>query len=105
MGLAGVNENGEGAVYHYDAIGSYESVPYTTSGSGSALVMSVLDCQIAKLNQPKEEADYSLENIVPLCQDVLASVGERDIFTGDSGEIFVIRACSITKTEFELKQD
>merc|ERR1719498_691181 len=32
-------------------IGMYERVPYTTSGSGSALVMSVLDCQIGALNQ------------------------------------------------------
>merc|ERR1719321_242882 len=49
--LAGVDDEGVGAVYHYDAIGSFERVPYTTSGSGSSLVMSVLDCQIAKLHQ------------------------------------------------------
>merc|ERR1712038_2114542 len=59
--LAGVNDDGTGAVYHYDAIGSYESVPYTTSGSGSALVMSVLDCQVAKLNQMNASPDYTLE--------------------------------------------
>ena len=38
-------------MYHYDAIGSFERVPYTTSGSGSALVMSVLDNKIQKDNQ------------------------------------------------------
>merc|ERR1719261_1557155 len=49
--LAGVDDEGKGAVYHYDAIGSFERVPYTTSGSGSALVMSVLDNKIGKYNQ------------------------------------------------------
>merc|ERR1711933_401167 len=55
--LAGVDDAGEGAIYHYDAIGSFERVPYTTSGSGSSLVMSVLDCRIGQLNQitPKKE--------------------------------------------------
>merc|ERR1719261_1635037 len=49
--LAGVDDEGKGAVYHYDAIGSFERCPYTTSGSGSSLVMSVLDNKIGKYNQ------------------------------------------------------
>merc|ERR1719359_2684935 len=49
--LSGVDDEGKGATYHYDAIGSYERVPYTTSGSGSSLVMSVLDCQIEGKNR------------------------------------------------------
>merc|ERR1719281_214724 len=67
--LAGVDEEGAGAVYHYDAIGSFERVPYTTSGSGSSLVMSVLDAQIAADNQlkkpepPHEGGDRTLEGL------------------------------------------
>merc|ERR1719390_458717 len=57
--LAGVDDEGKGAVYHYDAIGSFERVPYTTSGSGSSLVMSVLDCQLLNTNKtsPPEPVD------------------------------------------------
>merc|ERR1719392_664775 len=51
--LCGVDDEGKGAVYHYDAIGNFERCPYTTSGSGSSLVMSVLDNQIARSNQEK----------------------------------------------------
>ena len=38
-------------------------------------------------------------------QDVLSSVGERDIHTGDYGEIFLIDAAGVSKTEFDLKLD
>merc|ERR1719421_2082178 len=82
--LAGVDDDGKGAVYHYDAIGSFERVPYTTSGSGSSLVMSVLDCQIQKAHQTGSKEMPGKDEIVDLAKDVLSSVGERDIFTGDS---------------------
>merc|ERR1719421_1769015 len=49
--VAGVDDEGKGAIYHYDAIGSFERVPYTTSGSGSSLVMSVLDSQLMQGNK------------------------------------------------------
>lgn len=103
--LAGVDDEGKGAVYHYDAIGSYERVPYTTSGSGSSLVMSVLDCQIAKLNQTVPAPELGKNEVIELCKDVLSSVGERDIYTGDAGEIFVIDIGGVSSTKFELKQD
>mmetsp|Transcript_45654 Transcript_45654/g.105466 ORF Transcript_45654/g.105466 Transcript_45654/m.105466 type:complete len:220 (+) Transcript_45654:91-750(+) len=103
--LSGVDDEGQGATYHYDAIGSYERVPYTTSGSGSALVMSVLDCQLAKLNQTVPLPELTKQQVVEVCKDVLSSVGERDIFTGDSGEIFIIDAAGITSASFDLKQD
>mmetsp|Transcript_54131 Transcript_54131/g.128892 ORF Transcript_54131/g.128892 Transcript_54131/m.128892 type:complete len:222 (-) Transcript_54131:115-780(-) len=103
--LAGVDANGVGAVYHYDAIGSFERNPYTTSGSGSALVMSVLDCKIAKMHQTKGVEALSKAEITELAKDALASTGERDIFTGDSAEIFMIDATGISTETFELNKD
>lgn len=103
--LAGVDDSGEGAIYHYDAIGSFERVPYTTSGSGSSLVMSVLDCQLGKLNQTIATEPNTREQNVELCKDVLSSVGERDIYTGDYGEIFIIDAGGVSKMTYDLKQD
>merc|ERR1719359_1687569 len=88
--LGGVDDEGKGAVYHYDAIGSFERVPYTTSGSGSSLVMSVLDCKIQKGNQTMGGEAPNFQETIDLCKDVMSSVGERDIFTGDFAEVFVI---------------
>ncbi|CAE8734989.1 unnamed protein product [Polarella glacialis] len=103
--LCGVDHEGKGATYHYDAIGSFERCPYTTSGSGSKLVMGVLDAQIDRENQTASADPLTKQDIVELCKDVLSSVGERDIFTGDGGEIFIIDAGGVSKINFELKKD
>merc|ERR1711972_1061785 len=103
--LSGVDDEGKGATYHYDAIGSYERVPYTTSGSGSSLVMGVLDAQIQKGNQTTPTPDLTKEQIIELAQDVMSSVGERDIHTGDAGEIMLIDAGGVTVKKFDLKLD
>jgi len=103
--LAGVDDEGKGAVYHYDAIGSFERCPYTTSGSGSSLVMSVLDAQLMKGNQTIATPAMSKQEIVEMSKDVLSSVGERDIHTGDAGEIFIVDGGGVTKARFELKLD
>jgi len=103
--LSGVDDEGKGATYHYDAIGSFERVPYTTSGSGSSLVMGVLDTQIQGGNQQLPKTELTKQQMVELSKDVLSSVGERDIYTGDAGEIFIIDAGGVSKANFELKLD
>merc|ERR1712006_70039 len=95
--LVGIDDEGKGAVYHGDAIGNFERVPYSTSGSGSSLVMGVLDAQIGKLNQTVETPELNKEKIVELAKDVMSSVAERDIHTGDYGEIFIIDNTGVSK--------
>mmetsp|Transcript_110831 Transcript_110831/g.174748 ORF Transcript_110831/g.174748 Transcript_110831/m.174748 type:complete len:222 (-) Transcript_110831:102-767(-) len=103
--LAGVDDEGKGAVYHYDAIGSFERVPYTTSGSGSSLVMSTLDCQLLSNNKTKPVAALDKAETIALCKDALSSVGERDIYTGDYAEVFLIDASGVSVQTFELRLD
>lgn len=43
---AGLDEEGRGAIYTYDAIGSYERVGYGCQGSGKELMQPVLDSQL-----------------------------------------------------------
>lgn len=106
--LSGIDDEGVGATYHYDAIGSFERVPYTTSGSGSSLAHSVMDTQIAQDNfapEHKRKGTLTQLEIADLCQDVMNSTAERDIHTGDGIEIFVINRAGITKQTQALKLD
>lgn len=42
----GVDDNGVGCAYSYDAVGSFERTPYSSSGTGQSLVQPLLDNQV-----------------------------------------------------------
>ncbi|VDN92826.1 unnamed protein product [Brugia pahangi] len=44
--LAGIDENGKGAVFSYDPIGCIEHIAYTASGSAEPMIMPFFDCQV-----------------------------------------------------------
>jgi len=103
--VAGLNDQGEGAVYGYDAIGSFERIPYGVAGSGSALITSILDNQVAFKTHPKNSVDLTSDEAVDLIKDCMTCAGERDIYTGDQATIFVITKQGIKQELFQLKKD
>ncbi|KAI8473207.1 MAG: nucleophile aminohydrolase [Monoraphidium minutum] len=107
---AGLDEEGKGAVYTYDAIGSYERTGYSCQGSGKDLMQPVLDNQLKAasplLLPPRNSVTVlPLEQAVDLVKDAFVSAGERDIYTGDTVEILVITKDGIRREELELKKD
>lgn len=44
--LAGLDENGDGIVYGYDAIGSYEPKSYLCQGTAIEMILPILDNQL-----------------------------------------------------------
>ncbi len=103
--LAGLDQKGVGAVWGYDAIGSFERVPYVCTGSGSALATSILDNQVLFKTQPKNKRELGVQEVVDLVKDVFTCISERDIYTGDSCEIYVITKAGAKKEVFPLKKD
>lgn len=103
--LGGVDDEGKGAVYSYDAIGSYERSQWSANGSGQAFIIPLLDNVIGNRNRLGPKPDLSAEEVVEIFKDAFLSAGERDIYTGDQVEITVIRADSCTTTTFALKAD
>lgn len=104
--ICGLDVNGVGAVYGYDAIGSFERVECGAQGSGQALVASLLDNQISHKNQkiiPSKER--TLQETLNVLKDTFSSAGERDIYTGDSVQIAVITKDGVSMQQFELKKD
>eukprot|EP00282_Hemiselmis_andersenii_P006520 CAMPEP_0114130202 /NCGR_PEP_ID=MMETSP0043_2-20121206/11889_1 /TAXON_ID=464988 /ORGANISM="Hemiselmis andersenii, Strain CCMP644" /LENGTH=254 /DNA_ID=CAMNT_0001223541 /DNA_START=21 /DNA_END=785 /DNA_ORIENTATION=- len=104
--VGGLDEKGEGCVFSYDAIGCFERLKYTASGTGQALIEPFLDNLVAYKNTDnKPTVSRSAEETLELVKDIFASAGERDIYTGDFVDIYVIKKDGTTYEQFALKKD
>ncbi|KAI8340030.1 nucleophile aminohydrolase [Chlamydoabsidia padenii] len=105
--LGGVDENGEGGVYCYDAIGSYERELARASGSASALIQPFLDNQVNRKNQLNASQEpLELDQVLRIVKDAFTSATERDIYTGDNLQICIIRKDQPVEVQhFPLKRD
>jgi len=108
--LGGLDSQGKGCVFTYDAVGSYERTGYSAQGTGAALMMPVLDNQLkspSPLLLPARDAvtPLSESEAVDLVKDVFASATERDIYTGDRLEIVVINSSGTYREYIELRKD
>lgn len=61
--------------------------------------------QIGHKNRLDEKKALSAEEVVAIVKDIYVIATERDIYTGDSVEIKVIRRSGTTTEVFPLKQD
>lgn len=61
--------------------------------------------QLGHKNRNDPKTRISAEEAVAIVKDVFVTVTERDIHTGDSVEIKLIRKDGITTEIFQLKQD
>ncbi|XP_050385944.1 proteasome subunit beta type-1 [Argentina anserina] len=108
--LGGLDNEGKGCVFTYDAVGSYERVGYSAQGSGSTLIMPFLDNQLkspSPLLLPAVDAVTPLSEgeAIDLVKTVFASATERDIYTGDSLEITVLNAKGSRTEYMDLRKD
>jgi len=95
--LGGIEEDGTGAVYSFDPVGSYEREACRAAGAAQALVQPFLDNQIYFKNQtPAPGTSFPkhlpLSTVLPLVIDSFTSATERHIEVGDGLEIYVVLA-------------
>jgi len=104
--LAGLDEEGKGAIYSFDPVGSYERETYRAGGSSSSMLQSFLDNQVGQRNiKNKSEEKLSKEKCVEFIKDIFISAAERDIETGDGIEINIITKEGTAKEFFPLRRD
>ncbi|QRW19841.1 amino-terminal nucleophile aminohydrolase [Rhizoctonia solani] len=85
--LSGIEEDGTGAVYSFDPVGSYEREACRAAGAAQSLVQPFLD------NQASVHPDYlPLPHVLGLVTDSFTGATERHIEVGDGLEIYVILA-------------
>ncbi|KNC53749.1 proteasome subunit beta type [Thecamonas trahens ATCC 50062] len=103
--IGGLDEDGVGSVYGYDAVGSFERSTCCVQGSGTSLLQPVLDNQFDFKNHSIKPDELTLDESIDLVKDVFVSAGERDIYTGDSVEMHIITADGVRVETFDLKRD
>jgi len=115
--LGGIDEEGRGALYSYDPVGSYEREQCRAAGAASSLIMPFLDNQVNLKNQYDPVAPQGLEKpqLVPrplprahveqLVTDAFTSAVERHIEVGDGLQTMIITRDGIKETFSPLKKD
>ncbi|VDD84131.1 unnamed protein product [Mesocestoides corti] len=103
--LAGIDENGKGAIYSYDPVGSYKREVYSACGTSGVIVQPFMDSQIGNRDLVADCALLEKDAAIRLAKDIFISAAERDIYCGDSVVIDVITASGIQRLSFPLRRD
>jgi len=95
--LGGIEEDGSGAVYSFDPVGSYEREACRAAGAAQSLVQPFLDNQIYFKNQRPapgvaHPTHLPLPHVLALVTDSFTSATERHIEVGDGLEMYVVLA-------------
>lgn len=103
--LAGLDEEGHGVIYSYDAVGSYELLKYGVQGSAQSHIIPIMDSCVAKRNRNVPYVDLDREEALNLIKEVFTVATERDKDTGDRVEIKIISAAGIETDTLLLRSD
>ena len=115
--LGGLDEDGKGALYSYDPVGSYEREQCRAAGAAASLIMPFLDNQVNFKNQyvpgsgeglnlqAKEAKPLSRHEVEQLVRDAFTSATERHIEVGDGLQMMVLTMEGIEEIYHPLKRD
>lgn len=115
--LGGLDEEGKGAVYSYDPVGSYEREQCRAGGAAASLIMPFLDNQVNFKNQyipdsgeghalqERERRPLAREEVEILVKDAFDGAVERHIEVGDGLQMMVITKDGIEEVFLPLKRD
>ena len=103
--VAGLDQDGKGCVYSYDPVGSYERERYRAAGAANELIQPLLDNQIGGKNMTNPPPPLTEERARRICIDCFISAAERDITTGDSVYVYIIKKDGVKSEKFDLRRD
>jgi 20S proteasome subunit beta 6 len=115
--LGGLDEEGKGALYSYDPVGSYEREQCRAAGAAASLIMPFLDNQVNFKNQyqPGSGTGHDLQarvaeplpqdHVEELVRDAFTSAVERHIEVGDGLQMMIISREGIQESFTPLKRD
>eukprot|EP01062_Namystynia_karyoxenos_P066523 TRINITY_DN60453_c0_g1_i1.p2 TRINITY_DN60453_c0_g1~~TRINITY_DN60453_c0_g1_i1.p2 ORF type:complete len:290 (+),score=125.32 TRINITY_DN60453_c0_g1_i1:88-870(+) len=111
--LGGLDEEGDGVVYSYDVVGCVEALRHAVVGGGQPMIEPYLDMRLTRSNQWGADGKpigpwydtITKEEAIELAQDAMHSAAERDITTGDDGDIFILTKDGVEIRTFRMRKD
>ena len=104
--IAGLDANGDGVCYSYDAVGCTEPLNYGTTGSGSAFIEPLMDCLIRKPNMiGQAPSDMTKDEALALLKNAMTGTAERDVFTGDAVKFIILTKDGKEEEIMPLRKD
>ena len=115
--LGGLDEEGKGALYSYDPVGSYEREQSRAGGAAASLITPFLDNQVNLKNQhvPGSGKGHDLQarvavplprkDVEQLVNDAFTSAVERHIEVGDGLQMMIVTKGGIEEKFLPLKRD
>ncbi|QDS67454.1 hypothetical protein FKW77_000624 [Venturia effusa] len=115
--LGGLDEDGKGALFSYDPVGSYEREQCRAAGAAASLIMPFLDNQVNFKNQyvpgsgtghdlqAKEAKPLPMKDVEELVMDAFSSAVERHIEVGDGLQVMIITKDGVEQKFVPLKKD
>lgn len=110
--VAGMDDEGKGALFSYDPVGCIERQKCISEGTASSLLQPFLDNQIYGKNMGKTTGtpefavpELTKERAIMVIKDAFVSAAERECNTGDAICMQIITNDGITKEIFPLRKD
>jgi len=110
--IAGLDEQGRGAVYSYDPVGSCEREDCRAGGAAASLVMPFLDNQVKLFNQidpstgeARVAVALTVDETTKLVKDAFDAAVERHIEVGDGLQVSFVSKDGIRTVILPLKRD
>lgn len=103
--LCGLDKSGTGVVYGYDAIGSFDNLTYGVQGTGVSMAAPLLDNQFVGHNHLVKKVAEDRQTVEDAAKDIINSIAERDIYTGDNVELCLVDATGVHYKKEPVRRD
>mmetsp|Transcript_889 Transcript_889/g.1706 ORF Transcript_889/g.1706 Transcript_889/m.1706 type:complete len:253 (+) Transcript_889:10-768(+) len=103
--LTGMDTNGEGMNFSFDAIGSFEKSSASCKGKGEQLIQSLLDSQTSFHTHSKDTKTKELTNQIALIKNYFIKAAQRGISIGDGLQIFILTKKGVLIENNILRED
>jgi len=108
--VAGVEQDTEdGYLYSYDAVGCLEKLSHSVVGTGRDMIEPLLDGVINKQHRAPDDKGVAgsipLEQAIEYAKRAFRAASERDIYTGDQMELYLITREGMKRDVMQLRKD